>query len=79
MKMDNSGARNKHSELSIFIRCSYVASPENFGFTTFFEVRKSYSIRKSYNLFFRLVLFFMFFLLPPFVTCRLNSSNALFL
>ena len=28
----------------IFIRCSCVASPENFGFTTFFEVRKSYKI-----------------------------------
>ena len=28
----------------IFIRCSYVASPENFVFTTFFEVRKSYRL-----------------------------------
>ena len=31
----------------IFIRCSYVASPENFGFTTFFEVRKSYSSKRN--------------------------------
>ena len=29
----------------IFRRCSCVASPENFGFTAFFEVRKSYRLR----------------------------------